>query len=377
MKRYILLFLLMAITVFGHAQSIRTPSEVIKGKVIDSASGKPVAGASVYLNGTYQGVTSKEDGSFTLKSSEVNIPLIVSHIGYQTQNLANYAGKNLVLKLKPKPTELREVTIGDNTMSREEEMRIFLTEFIGSRGKDCVISNPDDIYFSFHKNTQLLTAGADKPLVIYNKKLGYKITYFLSGFRHLLTSRFTFYQGNYFFAEDTAGTQPKVLKKIIKERDSAYFGSRMHFIRSLWANKLAQNHFRLYKTSLYKTSGTEPFLLDEYLFMLDTLKARILNNARSYRDIIVIHDQKKFLSVKDTILIVDLNHKRHDLKASFLLPVAGNKQALINENGYYGVDILWSGEMALQRVNKLLPFEFEPSNYVAPKKSTGILHRLF
>src|SRR5471030_1311145 len=123
-------------------------------------------------------------------------------------------------------------------------MRIFLTEFIGSVSKDCTITNPDDIYFTYRRKNDSLTANSDKPLIIQNKKLGYKITYFLTYFKHVAVH--TTYQGNYFFEEDTAGLQPKEIKKIIKAREDAYFGSRMHFIRSLWADKLKESDFKVY-----------------------------------------------------------------------------------------------------------------------------------
>jgi len=343
MKRCILLFLLLTITCYCNAQSKRTPSEVIKGRVIDSASGKPLANTSVYLNGTYKGTTTDSEGNFMLNSAETNIPLIITHVGYKTQTLTHYAGKNLNIVLKSKAIELREVTIGDDAMSREKEMKIFLTEFIGSTNKDCVISNPGDIYFTWHKKTQLLTAAADKPLIIYNKKLGYKVTYFLSAFRNQLNS--TTYSGSYFFAEDTLGTQPRDLKKILKARDNAYFGSRMHFIRSLWADRLKEEDFSL-------------------------------DNQMHYKDIITTGQGQKFISLTQTITLNGLVSpivQTAPLTITYkgtvtqLKQAETNKQTLIAANGFYDPDILWGGDMGAQRVSQLLPFEFEPSNYVAPK----------
>lgn len=310
-------------------------AQVIKGKVIDSASGKPIAGANIYLNGTYKGTTSNNEGMFTINSAEVNTPLMVSYIGYEAQSVFNYAGKDLIIALKPKSIILREVTIGADAMGREAEMKIFLTEFIGSASKDCVISNPDDIYFTYHKSSQLLTAGADKPLIIYNKKLGYKITYFLGSFTNQVNA--TTYDGDFFFTEDTAGLQPKQLKKILKARDEAYFGSQMHFIRALWADKLKQ----------------EGFELDDH---------------KSYQDIITTRLGQKFIAL--TVIIgqgqksltfagpLNITYKG---RSSFLKQQETNEETLIAPNGFYDNDLVWGGEMGGQRISQMLPFEFLPS----------------
>jgi len=233
-RKVFLLLLFIALHTLCYAQQI-------KGRITDADSGLPITNANIYLNGTYKGTTSNKDGQFSLNSAEKNMPLIVTYIGYASQTITNYAGKTLNIALKPQAKQLHEVTIGADDMSREAEMRIFLTEFIGSTSKDCTISNPDDIYFTYRRKNDSLTANADKPLLIINKKLGYKITFFLLSFKHVAVR--TAYQGNYFFEEDTAGLQPKEIKKIAKAREEAYFGSRMHFIRSLWANKLKENNF--------------------------------------------------------------------------------------------------------------------------------------
>jgi hypothetical protein len=233
---------------------------------------------------------------------------------------------------------LHEVTVGADAMSREDEMRIFLKEFIGSTNKDCVISNPDDIYFSYHKSTQLLTAGTDKPLVIQNKKLGYRITYFLDEFSNQANA--TVFTGNYFFAEDTAGLKPKEIKNILKARDEAYYGSRMHFIRSLWADKLKENHFSL-------------------------------DDGFTYKDIITNLHGKKFIALtmplkingKSTILMrsvqIGINYKSQE---STLKQIENDVESFITANGIYETDLVWGGEMGSERVNKLLPVEFEPTN---------------
>ncbi|RZA01257.1 MAG: carboxypeptidase-like regulatory domain-containing protein [Sphingobacteriaceae bacterium] len=142
-------------------------AQAIKGKVFDSTNGKPIPNASIYLNGSSKGTTSNEQGEFSLSTLETNIPLIVSCVGYQSETIINYTGKVLNVMLKPRTQELKEVVIGG--MSREEQLKIFITQFIGSTSKDYIITNTDDIDFKYRKKTKTLEAAASQPLIIYNK----------------------------------------------------------------------------------------------------------------------------------------------------------------------------------------------------------------
>jgi len=303
-------------------------AQEISGRVIDAESGKPIVGANIYLNGTYQGTTSNKEGNFKISSTERNIPLIVSYVGYESQTLSNYAGKGLNILLKHKANELKEVTIGApkdaNAISREQEMEMFLHEFIGTKNTECYIDNPDDISFTYNRRTSYLTAAADKPLIIDNKKLGYKITYFLTAFRR--TADEVSFQGNYFFAEDTARLKPNELKKVLRARDDAYFGSRMHFIRALWANNLVSEKFKLY------------------------------TNSGGF-DVVARRDEKFIRFNAPT----SINYKS---QTSYLKPKGvGSRETLIAANGFFDPNILWGGDMASQRVGEMLPFEFQPSTY--------------
>jgi len=306
-----------------------------------AASGKPIAGANIYLNGTYQGTSSNSGGNFIIYSAERHIPLIVSYVGYESQTIADYAGKNLTISLKRKANELKEVTIGFSTMSREEEMRIFLREFIGAPAHDCSVSNPDDISFQYNKKASRLEASADAPLIIYNKKLGYKITYFLSSFTYLPME--VSFQGNYFFTEDTIGLKPKEVKAVLKARDNVYFGSRMHFIRSLWANTLGVEGFDVvtapppasYNSNIILDEGTKPV---------------------HYNDLAVIKNGEKYIKYYNNLYITYMTGKTR------LEQRKPNSVTFIAENGFYDPNIVWMGDMGAQRVGQMLPFEFKPSS---------------
>lgn len=336
----LLLFLFLSISVC-YAQTV-------KGKVTDAETGLPVAGASVYLNGTFIGTTTDSLGVFKLNTSKITIPLIVSYVGYVTHQVTNYAGVDLAIKMEHKPTELEEVSVTADAMSRANKLRIFLAEFIGI-GTDCYIENPDDVWLRYNRKTEELTGGADKALIIRNKKLGYKITYYLSSFRHIPTQ--TAYEGNYIFAEDTARLKRSAIKQLLKDRDEAYYGSRMHFIRSLWADQLTENTFKVSRAVPKAEGASSKDRPEQTELMYSDLVTQKSNN--------VFHDQKFIITNGE--ITVNYQRGKNVQETSYLQLATNNAGTMIDADGNYGEGLEWRGDIGHSRVNKLLPFEFQPS----------------
>nr|WP_294794626.1 carboxypeptidase-like regulatory domain-containing protein [uncultured Mucilaginibacter sp.] len=330
-------------------------AQVIKGRVTDEITGKPLENVNVYLNGTYQGTTTDSLGNFILNNTlKTSAAIIISYVGYQEQRISDYTNEAIKTALKRKAIALKEVVIEpDDYISRARAMRIFLDEFIGY--SNCVINNPDDIYFHYNKKKDRLIAGADKPLLINNKMLGYTVTYFLNDFRRTPTQ--TTYKGNYFFSEDTARLSAKKVKQIMQARDKAYYGSRMHFIRALWANELEKNNFSIYA----KLKG---FINYDHTYTQSEL------NALSYNRIIENVEGKKFVLLgkaevdeakfdKDGAYIIYSTDTR--VFHSFMQQKSGMDGVIIDSNGYHDEGLQSDGTFGIERVGELLPFEFQPA----------------
>nr|WP_294791674.1 carboxypeptidase-like regulatory domain-containing protein [uncultured Mucilaginibacter sp.] len=326
----------LLLTAYAHSQ-------VVKGTVVDATTGNPIPNASVYLKGLSKGTTSNTKGEFILYTDEAKTPLIVSSLGYQADTIGNYNGKTLTVKLSPRAQVLREVVIGDK--SREKYMKMFLTQFIGSRNGDCIIINPEVINFTYHKRT--LAAKANQPLIIHNKKLGYKITYFLSAFSYARrsTPNQTSYKGNYVFAEDTLDLTPDEIKKIHQARDEAYYGSRMHFIRSVWANDLKKTNF------FYDYANIN--------FAFNNIRA---NKEKLLKDTCIttlVNSIHHFMEFPCMVIRYNGGNESH---LSFQ---NGTKDNLITPGSYNESNLIWSGRMGGQRVGDLLPIDFEPLEQVS------------
>ena len=87
---------------------------ILSGIVTDER-GEAVAGANVFLRGTYDGTSTEADGRFQFASDETGEQVLaVSYLGYQThEQTVRLSGEALALLIKLKPTanELEAVTI--------------------------------------------------------------------------------------------------------------------------------------------------------------------------------------------------------------------------------------------------------------------------
>ena len=81
----------------------------ISGTVVD-AEGKPVAGATVMVDGTTNGTTTNAAGQFTL-SAAADATLQVSFIGYETQKVAVGGKTSLTIHLGEDTQDIDDVIV--------------------------------------------------------------------------------------------------------------------------------------------------------------------------------------------------------------------------------------------------------------------------
>ena len=109
----------------------------VKGTVVD-ATGEPVIGASVQVKGAGTGVISDIDGNFTLNNVSRDAVLVISYVGYQTQEI-KVAGKSFLDITMKEDTEMLEevVVVGYGTQKKAT-----LTGSVASVGGDVLESRP-------------------------------------------------------------------------------------------------------------------------------------------------------------------------------------------------------------------------------------------
>ncbi len=104
----------------------------ISGVVLDSNTRAPIAGASVYIQGTKTGATTKTDGTFSLESSSPAI-LVVTNIGYSNRIVYNARpGENISVSLESNSRSLSEVIVTALNIRREKRSLTYATETINT-----------------------------------------------------------------------------------------------------------------------------------------------------------------------------------------------------------------------------------------------------
>lgn len=221
------------------------------GQVLSADNRQPVVSANVYISNSSIGTVTDEKGHFLIRNFPAGrYDLVVSCVGYTTQVITVSSAqlpKQLTVLLQPKVNELQEVIVEPYDKNGWERWGDFFIEnFIGTSAfaRDCKLLNRDVIKFRFSKKKNKLEVIANDRLVIENHALGYVLKYDLTRFEYDFGTRIFLYQGYPLF-EEMESKRSGRLKRWAANREDAYFGSVMHFMRSLYRNKLVEQHFEV------------------------------------------------------------------------------------------------------------------------------------
>ncbi len=103
----------------------------VTGKVIDKVTGQPVSSASITVKGGKSGVSSGEDGSFTISVPSASSTLIITSVGHESVEwkVADGSG-NITVSLTPKSKELGEVVVTALGIQRSVKSLTYSTQRI-------------------------------------------------------------------------------------------------------------------------------------------------------------------------------------------------------------------------------------------------------
>src|SRR5690554_1811056 len=99
---------------------------VISGKITDGKN-QPIEGANVFIDGTYDGGTTNENGYFLFKTDEIGVKTLkVSFVSYETFSLTKDVSElhNLQIKLRDDVNALDTVVISAGTFSAGDNSKI-------------------------------------------------------------------------------------------------------------------------------------------------------------------------------------------------------------------------------------------------------------
>jgi hypothetical protein len=344
--RKILLVILLSVPIVSFAQFR------ISGKVIDSATKTPVAGASVFLGNASVGASTNNDGSFSIAGVRGGqYTLIVSVVGYKPfmQNVLMNKDIDMgIISIAKKNTMLQEVRIGPPRDWAKDYER-FKAGFVGfsDNAKDFEILNPHVL--SFDSNDGDFTAKADGLLLIENRALGYRIKYMLYSYSNDKKSGILLFYGVAYF-EDMKASKHK-MKVWKQKRLDTYLGSSMHFLRSVIGNRVKEEGFTVERL-IRKPDPNYKGLGNKFI---STLVARPLS-ADDYAHSTDIKGEYA-LKFNDWLYVVYKDAQGVGSSMSITAPYLyfDNNGIIINVQ-----DALMDGPWGDSRMPEMLPVDYEP-----------------
>ena len=307
----------------------------IEGRVMSANDSLPIPGASVYFDGTSIGVSSGDDGLFSINTeNKISSPLIIAALGYRTRILPNEMEKaqSGIIYLEETQESLGEVHLETDPWSRQKKLDIFRREFLGNdrAALQCQIKNEEALDLRYIPSTQTLVAFSDEPLKIINRYLGYEITYNLTDFKAefstasgLRLTTMVYYEGYSFFKE----LRKKPSARFLSNREKAFKGSSLHFMRSLASQQLVENNFRIF----YKSYEVLPYSYFRLNPGNDLVEVDLLGEK-----IILVYEP-----LVQSVIQAD---------GKFYIDKYGNYTPPQN--------VLFSGEMSKSRVAQMLPLNY-------------------
>jgi iron complex outermembrane receptor protein len=104
------LFMMLALPLVTLSLPALAQDKVVTGKVTDLKDGKAIVGASVLVKGTNIGTQTKADGSFSLSAPSNATTIVVSYVGYTTQELLIGSG-SMSVSLVQSSSTLNDVVV--------------------------------------------------------------------------------------------------------------------------------------------------------------------------------------------------------------------------------------------------------------------------
>lgn len=122
------LLLLCLITILLFDSSLSAQPGIIKGKVVDSTSKEPVAGATVSVRNSNTATSTNASGEFSINASNQD-ELVVSYVGFEGKTL-RVTGKYLQVNLAQNSRQLNEVVVTATGIKKETRRLGYATQTV-------------------------------------------------------------------------------------------------------------------------------------------------------------------------------------------------------------------------------------------------------
>lgn len=336
----------------------------LNGQVIDGATGVPLVAASIVAQNSTYGTVSDSAGVFHLQLAEGGYTISVSYTGYQTKEIRvnkQIASEDLYVALVPKAGTLQEISVPfDLEVKNGWEVYgdIFVKNFIGQTyfSKACVIKNPQVLRFYYFKRRRTLKVTSKEPLIVENYALGYQLTFAIDSLVNNFETRTSMFIGNPLFEEMDGTPEQEILWS--RNRREIYYGSALHFMRSLYEKKLQQDGYEL--KFIFKTPTEEiPVTVRDVYSALHYSKDSVgtIHLAPVESEVAVIYHRAR--PEVEYLMLEPSANKNFQISTFVFDPKA---PISVEKNGYYYPQegLITNGYLGFKKIADMLPYDYMP-----------------
>lgn len=243
--------LLVGFAGFSLATAQPNQTSTLEGRVLDAERNIPLPDTHVFIAQTMNGTVTDSSGRFRLDGVRPGARrLVVSRVGHVNEaksfRLAPGRPQVYTIRLRSEVLQSPPVTV---SAERDEEwyerLGRFKRLFVGTSGhaEKCTLVNPEVLRFE-KKWWGTFKARAENPVVIENRALGYRLTYFLKEFEE--SGPVVRWDGEPLFEPLTPQDSAQATRWRQNRRE-AYRGSIRHFLHALLDDRLDEEQFELYR----------------------------------------------------------------------------------------------------------------------------------
>jgi hypothetical protein len=357
---FVLSFLLSPFKLFAQSNYY-----LVKGRVVNKDTKAPLSGASVFAQNTTIGEATDSSGNFSIWLPNGGYSLVTTFTGYQTEMIrVTGTGENdsLLFELEPEIKSLETVTISLSNEVRngwEKYGSFFVDNFIGQTkfSKQCVIKNPEVLHFYFSKTKNRLKVLAKEPLIVDNFALGYTLKFAIDSFTNEYNSKDNLFIGYPLF-EEMQGT-PEQQDVWNKNRSTAYQGSLLQFMRSLYSRTLERNGFEI--QFIVNNNGEDyPIHLGNIYGALNYKKTdstKMVEFFPNQSRVAVIYTKS---NPEEKYFDLDSSARKNFQLSTLIFPKG--ESFFIEENGYFydQEDLITNGYWGFKKIGDMLPYDYKP-----------------
>jgi hypothetical protein len=213
------------------------------------------------------------------------------------------------------------------------------------------------LHFYFSKKRNRLKVLSTEALIVNNYALGYTLKFAIDSFTNEYNTKTNLFIGYPLFEEMQGDEEQQQLWQ--KNRDIAYKGSLLHFMRSIYSKTLKENGFEI--QFIVKNNG------DDYPIPLGDVYGALNYKKDDSTGVVEFHPNQPEVALiynkanpEETYLSMDTTVKKNFQLSTLFFPKG--ESFFIEQNGYFydQEDLVTNGYLGFKKVGDMLPYDYVP-----------------